>query len=304
MHALMPGRASLHRSPPVDRHAILPQLDFPANVFYRLSRTPRGWAFMFSWIGRRTAIAIASIVLVAVALAAWYALSRPHEYFGRFEGSLEVRQLDGGRRIELLGPYRFTDVGDVEWIAPKGTIADGASIPQPFWSIIGGPLEGRYRNASVIHDAYCESKSRSWESVHLAFYYAMRASGVTPIKAKVMYFAVAAFGPRWIFMRDAAGKTILQEASSPIGEAELIEVHRIEQRLTAGEDIPIEALTPLAIGIGNARFPGGLQNPVQIAKVVEPPPAPAKPELAKSETAKPVPPPTKRKKKRKKKNRR
>jgi Protein of unknown function (DUF1353) len=42
---------------------------------------------------------------------------------------------------------------------PAGAIVGGASIPQVFWSIIGGPFEDKYREASVIHDYYCEQKS-------------------------------------------------------------------------------------------------------------------------------------------------
>ncbi len=40
-------------------------------------------------------------------------------------------------------------------------------------------------------------KIRSWESVHEAFYYAMRASEVESLRSLIMYGAVYHFGPSW-----------------------------------------------------------------------------------------------------------
>lgn len=59
------------------------------------------------------------------------------------------------------------------------------------------PFTGAYRQASVIHDYYCETRDRPWKDVHEAFYWASRAGGVGRTKANIMYFAVYRFGPRW-----------------------------------------------------------------------------------------------------------
>ena len=115
----------------------------------------------------------------------------------KFSGPVKAEWLEDGRRMKLLETVTFTDPYCRQWTAPSGAIVDGASIPQLAWSIIGGPFEGKYRDASVIHDVACEEKHAPWEYVHLAFYYAMLASDVDPIKAKVMYAAVYHFGPRW-----------------------------------------------------------------------------------------------------------
>jgi hypothetical protein len=80
---------------------------------------------------------------------------------------------------------------------PAGAEIDGASIPKVFWSIVGGPYTGLYRNASVIHDYYCDVRTRPWKEVHRMFYDAMLASGVDKMKAKLMYLAVRFGGPRW-----------------------------------------------------------------------------------------------------------
>ncbi|ARD45128.1 DUF1353 domain-containing protein [Colwellia sp. PAMC 21821] len=119
------------------------------------------------------------------------------EYFGEYKGKVKTEWLDTNRKMKLLSDFSFTDPNGMIWLAPKNRDIDGASIPKLVWSFIGSPFSGKYRNASVIHDIACEDKIRTWESVHLAFYYAMRASGVNSVKAKVMYAVVYHAGPRW-----------------------------------------------------------------------------------------------------------
>ncbi|MDO6774345.1 DUF1353 domain-containing protein [Shewanella sp. 3_MG-2023] len=123
--------------------------------------------------------------------------AEPEEYFGEYQGAVKTEWLEEGRKMKLLEDFNFTDPNEMVWLAPKDRVIDGASIPKFVWSIIGSPFSGKYRNASVIHDIACEDKVRTWESVHLAFYYAMRASGVNSIKSKIMYAAVYHKGPRW-----------------------------------------------------------------------------------------------------------
>lgn len=119
--------------------------------------------------------------------------------FGVYEGELIVKPLADGRAIELVGNYSFIGPSGTKWSVPDKYVVDGASIPQFLWSVVGGPLSGKYRNASVIHDRYCDTESRPWKDVHRMFYNAMRASGVTNARAKLMYSAVYRFGPRWDF---------------------------------------------------------------------------------------------------------
>ena len=67
-----------------------------------------------------------------------------------------------------------------------------------FWSIIGGPYEGKYRFASIVHDRYCvDHGGRTWKEVHRMFHHACLAGGTDPQLAKLMYAAVYHFGPRW-----------------------------------------------------------------------------------------------------------
>ncbi len=130
---------------------------------------------------------------------------------GRFVGEPKTKWNEDGRTMTLLEDFSYSDPDGLSWNAEKGSTVDGASIPKPFWSIIGGPFEGVYRDASIIHDAACNDKYRSWEATHEMFYRAMLTSHVPSSTAKVMYAAVYFFGPRWEIKREAlieAGESI------------------------------------------------------------------------------------------------
>jgi hypothetical protein len=125
------------------------------------------------------------------------------ETLGHFEGDLVLKALPDGRNMKLLRPFKYIDSHNVAWPVPAGINVDGASIPSVFWSIIGAPYTGKYRDASVIHDYYCQTHSRHWKAVHRVFYDGMLARGVDPIQAEIMYVAVYRFGPRWDYDADA-----------------------------------------------------------------------------------------------------
>jgi hypothetical protein len=99
--------------------------------------------------------------------------------------------------MKLLEDFSYVDSKRVEWIAPKDSVIDGASIPRWLWTVVGSPFTGPYRKASVVHDVACDAKSRPWLDVHRMFYEACLCGGATEIQAKVMYAAVYNFGPRW-----------------------------------------------------------------------------------------------------------
>jgi Protein of unknown function (DUF1353) len=122
----------------------------------------------------------------------------PKENFGKFIGRVAAAWVDASEReMILIEPFGYIDPDGNQWDSPAGSVIDGASIPKFAWSYIGGPFEGKHRNASVIHDVACEQKQRPWDKTHEIFYYAMRASGVGYVLANTMYAAVYHFGPRW-----------------------------------------------------------------------------------------------------------
>jgi len=116
---------------------------------------------------------------------------------GRFIGEIVARWNADGREMTLTGPFEFVGPDGQSWPVPTGTTVDGASIPRAFWTFIGGPFEGSYRSASVVHDFYCQVKTRPYRDVHRMFLEGMEAAGVSSSKSFIMYHAVNRFGPRW-----------------------------------------------------------------------------------------------------------
>lgn len=119
--------------------------------------------------------------------------------WGYYSGPIDTRWDADGRTMTLLNELHYTDPKGVVWIAPAGSVIDGASIPRALWSFMGGPFEGRYRNASVLHDVAYDQKSRPSAETDRMFYNAMRCSGVGVVEAKTMYYALLRFGRHWKF---------------------------------------------------------------------------------------------------------
>jgi hypothetical protein len=212
-----------------------------------------------------------AIALGCLLVLCWHARA---ENFGEYIGTLEASFLNDGRTLKLLKDYAFKDTKGYTWVAPEGFKVDGASIPRFFWTIIGGPLEGKYRNASVIHDVYCVSKQRSWEDTHRMFYDAMRANDVSELQAKLMFYAVYGFGPRWdevvnhrqittCVVEDAEKRVrrchkrimvVRQQrilpASPKTDEEKAIAVRQFQRELEAGKQISLAEIETLA---SNAR---------------------------------------------------
>jgi len=119
--------------------------------------------------------------------------------WGYYTGEPETRWNSDGRTMTLLSELRYTDPHGLVWVAPAGATVDGASIPRSLWAIMGGPFEGRYRNASVLHDVAYGQHKRPWQDCDQMFYNAMRCSGVSAVEAKTMFYALCRFGHHWKF---------------------------------------------------------------------------------------------------------
>jgi hypothetical protein len=140
-----------------------------------------------------TATLIASLALLTKPV-----LAQQQDNWGHYTtGNAQVEFLRPGRNVKLLRDFGYVDPAGQNWLAPRGTISDGASIPQLVWSVIGGPLDDSYRDAALLHDVGCCERTHSWWDVDTMFYNAMRCSGIDAVLAGTMFFAVVAKGPHW-----------------------------------------------------------------------------------------------------------
>lgn len=105
----------------------------------------------------------------------------------------------------MAEPLEFVDGNGRQWLAPRATLTDGASIPTVFIPIVGEPKSREFINAAAVHDAFCGVgnedgpvyHSRTWQETHRVFYDSLIVGGTEPVRAKVMFAAVWLGGPRW-----------------------------------------------------------------------------------------------------------
>lgn len=117
-----------------------------------------------------------------------------------FTGKFGLIDIPGDPKHKRLeADFGYIDPNGVGWQTNKDAETDGASIPPLLQPFVGSPWEDGYIRAAVIHDWYCDRHVRAWKATHQVFYNAMIASGLDVPKAKLMFYAVYAFGPSWGF---------------------------------------------------------------------------------------------------------
>jgi hypothetical protein len=79
---------------------------------------------------------------------------------------------------------------------------------------MGGPFEGKYRNASVLHDVAYDQHTRKWQECDRMFYNAMRCSGVSAVEAKTMFYSLYRFGRHGVFEVKKAKRVKQSEMAS------------------------------------------------------------------------------------------
>jgi hypothetical protein len=99
----------------------------------------------------------ATLTAIAAGWIAPFLPSVSDDEWGTFPVPAKVELLDDGRQLRLQEDFVYLDPRGRAWTAGKNSVVDGASIPKAFWTITGGPLEGKYRNASIVHDEACVS---------------------------------------------------------------------------------------------------------------------------------------------------
>jgi hypothetical protein len=129
------------------------------------------------------------------------------------------------RRMKMLEDFWFVDGAGKRWIAPKGAIINGASIPEPLWSSVGSPYTGEYRRASIVHDVACDDPNVSRDAADDMFYEACLAGGCTLLQAKLLYAGVRV--GTWAASREHLAAPTMPLMSKPVlpsrhTEAELV----------------------------------------------------------------------------------
>ena len=96
------------------------------------------------------------------------------------------------RNMKLLRDFSYTDPKGKVWLAPTGSVINGASIPRPLWSTVGSPYTDDYRNASIVHDVAVSMNLTPSErrEADKMFYYACLAGGCSIPDARVLYLGV------------------------------------------------------------------------------------------------------------------
>lgn len=126
----------------------------------------------------------------------------PGERWGCFKAQLDlkpgvIKQRGQPDMRETAAVFGYVDPLGVHWDVPAGYLTDGASIPLAFKPLVGGSWDQRYLRAAVLHDFYIRRLTADPESVHRLFFHAMLASGTTPDRAALLYWAVRNYGPQW-----------------------------------------------------------------------------------------------------------
>lgn len=150
-----------------------------------------------------------------------------------FEGKVVTEWLQQGgafRDMRLLEDFAYIDPSEKRWLAPAGSIINGASIPKFFWNTLGPPYVGRYRRASVVHDVACVEKTAPSEQVHRMFYDACLCDGLSKWTAMAMHKAIKDWGPSWTLGEAAFAPEGLLSATRTVTDVtaqELMEASQI-----------------------------------------------------------------------------
>lgn len=136
---------------------------------------------------------------------------------GTFSGepkALWLTEPGPDRNMKLIERFLFTDPDGKDWDAPADSTIDGASIPQPLWSIVGSPYTGDYRRASILHDIACERAKGDKVARRAAdrmIYHGCRAGGCSISKSTVIYMGVRIGALSWSVPQWAPSLTAAQE---------------------------------------------------------------------------------------------
>lgn len=113
----------------------------------------------------------------------------------RFSGE-PLTRWSGQREMILQADFYFIDDEKKQWLAPKGSRHNGATIPRALWSAVGAPFSGPYRKSSIVHDVavgeFSDNKPTAAErkAADRMFYQACLCEGCDEALATTLYIGV------------------------------------------------------------------------------------------------------------------
>jgi len=94
--------------------------------------------------------------------------------------------------IELVKDWYFTIDGKKYWI-PQGYVCNGASIPRPFWSLVGSPFDPINAVGAWGHDYLYLTHLTNRKIADEVGFQLWRQAGCKLRKARTMWFCVRTF---------------------------------------------------------------------------------------------------------------
>jgi hypothetical protein len=110
-----------------------------------------------------------------------------------FDYGPAFRQYEKTNFLQLVSDWCFIVDGKRYWI-PSGYYADGASIPRPFWAVIGSPFEPDLFSGFLPHDWIYLTHCLPRPAADEIFRRFLIACGVSAWRARIMWTAVSTAG--------------------------------------------------------------------------------------------------------------
>jgi hypothetical protein len=109
-----------------------------------------------------------------------------------YVGEPEYCKANEWGHITLCADFAFSVDGQLFWL-PTEYVCDGASIPRPFWSIIGSPFDPEKVPAAFVHDAIYLTHAFTRSEADEILFQLLIQGGCRLRTARTMWWAVRTF---------------------------------------------------------------------------------------------------------------
>jgi hypothetical protein len=131
-----------------------------------------------------------------------------------YVGNPEYEKANEKGHIQLCQDFCFAVDGKTFWL-PSGYLCDGASIPRPFWSIIGSPFDPEKVPAAFVHDAIYLTHAFNRSDADEILFQLLQQGGCRLRTARTMWAAVRGFA-QFAWSMSASDKSDLAKTKNLI----------------------------------------------------------------------------------------